>query len=77
MKQERKEVMVVNGLTKRISTITAVDNISFSVPDSEIFGFLGPNGAGKKTTIEAHGPAHAGRRRHLDWREVRQREETA
>lgn len=51
MKQERKEVMRVYGLTKRISTITALDNISFSVPVSEIFGFLGPNGAGKKMKI--------------------------
>jgi ABC-type multidrug transport system ATPase subunit len=51
MRQERKEVIAVNGLTKRISTITAVDNISFSVPDSEIFGFLGSKRAGKKTTI--------------------------
>ena len=31
--------------------ITAVDNISFTVKEGEIFGFLGPNGAGKSTTI--------------------------
>lgn len=31
----------------------AVDNISFSVNNGEIFGFLGPNGAGKSTTIKA------------------------
>ena len=31
--------------------IKAVDNISFSLPKGEIFGFLGPNGAGKTTTI--------------------------
>ena len=29
----------------------AVDNISFSVEEGEVFGFLGPNGAGKTTTI--------------------------
>lgn len=31
---------------------TAVDNISFTVNNGEIFGFLGPNGAGKSTTIK-------------------------
>jgi ABC-2 type transport system ATP-binding protein len=31
--------------------MTAVDDISFTVKDGEIFGFLGPNGAGKTTTI--------------------------
>jgi len=30
----------------------AVDGLSLSVPDGEIFGFLGPNGAGKTTTIK-------------------------
>ena len=51
MKQERNEMIAVDGLIKRFGAITAVDNISFSVPDGEIFGFLGPNGAGKTTTI--------------------------
>ena len=41
----------VKNLTKRFDDFTAVDNISFSVPDGEIFAFLGPNGAGKTTTI--------------------------
>ena len=51
MKQELHEMISVDGLTKRFGSITGVDNISFSVPDGEIFGFLGPNGAGKTTTI--------------------------
>ena len=51
MKQERHEVIAVNGLAKRFGAITAVDDISFSVPEGELFGFLGPNGAGKTTTI--------------------------
>jgi len=41
----------VDRLTKRFGTTTAVDNVSFSVEQGELFGFLGPNGAGKTTTI--------------------------
>ncbi|MBU6390516.1 ATP-binding cassette domain-containing protein [Patescibacteria group bacterium] len=42
----------VQGLTKRFNDFTAVSNISFTVPEREIFAFLGPNGAGKSTTIK-------------------------
>jgi len=38
-------------LTRKFGSLTAVDNISFSVEQGEIFGLLGPNGAGKSTTI--------------------------
>jgi ABC-2 type transport system ATP-binding protein len=44
-------VVAVENLEKRFGTFTAVDRISFSVREGEIFGFLGPNGAGKSTTI--------------------------
>jgi ABC-2 type transport system ATP-binding protein len=44
-------IEVVN-LTKRYGHLLAVDNISFTVPRGEIFGFLGLNGAGKTTTIK-------------------------
>lgn len=39
------------SLSKHYGTVTAVDDISFSVDEGEIFGFLGPNGAGKSTTL--------------------------
>jgi ABC-type multidrug transport system ATPase subunit len=41
----------VHNLTKRFGPIIAVDDLSFSVAQGEIFGLLGPNGAGKITTI--------------------------
>jgi ABC-2 type transport system ATP-binding protein len=45
-------LVVVDRLTKRFGSATAVDGISFAIPQGEIFGFLGPNGAGKTTTIK-------------------------
>jgi ABC-2 type transport system ATP-binding protein len=45
------DAIVVQNLTKVFGSFRAVDNISFSVREGEIFGFLGPNGAGKSTTI--------------------------
>ena len=41
----------VSGISKRFSSATVVDNISFNVAPGEIFGLIGPNGAGKTTTI--------------------------
>jgi len=41
----------IKFLTKSFGDVTAVNNISLSVKNGEIFGFLGPNGAGKSTTI--------------------------
>ncbi len=44
------EAIVVADLTKIFGSTVAVDHVSFSVKEGEIFGFLGPNGAGKTTT---------------------------
>lgn len=43
--------IIVNNLTKKFGSFTAVDNVSFEVNRGDIFGFLGANGAGKSTTI--------------------------
>ena len=46
------DMIVCQNLTKRFGNFTAVNDISFSVAQGELFGFLGPNGAGKTTTIK-------------------------
>jgi ABC-2 type transport system ATP-binding protein len=44
-------VIEVEGLTKRFGSLTALDNLSFTVQPGRVTGFLGPNGAGKSTTM--------------------------
>ena len=46
------EAIRVENLVKKFGSLVAVDDISFSVEQGEIFGILGPNGAGKTTTLE-------------------------
>ncbi len=44
-------MIAIENLTKVYGSRTALDHVSFEVPEREIFGFVGPNGAGKTTTL--------------------------
>jgi len=45
-------IIEVKNLIKKFDDLVAVNDVSFSVGEGEVFGFLGPNGAGKTTTIK-------------------------
>ncbi|MDO4988200.1 MAG: ABC transporter ATP-binding protein [Synergistes sp.] len=44
-------VVQTEHLTKKFGTFTAVDDITMSIEEGQVYGFLGPNGSGKSTTI--------------------------
>ncbi len=55
-------VLEVTNLQKTFGNIRAVQDISFSVREGEVFTIIGPNGAGKTTTlemIEGFGPSRS------------------
>jgi ABC-2 type transport system ATP-binding protein len=45
------DAVIVEGVVKRYGSHTAVEGLSFRVPQGVIYGMLGPNGAGKSTTL--------------------------
>ena len=45
-------ILELEGLTRRFSTLVAVNDLSLSIEQGEMFALLGPNGAGKSTTIK-------------------------
>jgi ABC-2 type transport system ATP-binding protein len=44
-------VIDAENLTRKFGDVTAVDGLTFHIPEGEVFGLLGPNGAGKTTTV--------------------------
>ncbi|HEV2451559.1 MAG TPA: ATP-binding cassette domain-containing protein [Streptosporangiaceae bacterium] len=46
-------LLELDSLSRRFGSVTALDDLSFSVPAGQVVGFLGPNGVGKTTTMRA------------------------
>src|SRR5271169_3994134 len=41
----------IASVTKTFGSVTAVDNLTLTVPEGSVYGFIGPNGSGKTTTM--------------------------
>ena len=48
----QQPAVTITNLVKRYGSFAAVDDVSFSIEQGEIFGIIGPDGAGKTTTVE-------------------------
>jgi ABC-2 type transport system ATP-binding protein len=44
-------MLELQGLTRRYGDLVALDDLSFTVAEDQLFGFVGPNGAGKTTAM--------------------------
>jgi ABC-2 type transport system ATP-binding protein len=44
-------VLELQGLSRRYGDVVALDDLSFTVREGQMFGFVGPNGAGKTTAM--------------------------
>src|SRR5680860_937702 len=44
-------ILTLNKLTKKYGSLTAVDQLSFTIKKGNVYGILGPNGSGKSTTL--------------------------
>ena len=47
-----KSIIDIQGLTKKYGKLTALDHVTFSVPEGSVFGLIGPDGAGKTTLYQ-------------------------
>ncbi len=46
-----QHILTLKNLTKKFGSLTAVDNLSFTIEKGNVYGILGPNGSGKSTTL--------------------------
>ena len=46
-----RAAIAIEGLTKDFGDVRAIDGLTLTIPEGEVFGLLGPNGSGKTTTV--------------------------
>src|ERR1700689_4420590 len=45
------DAVQISNVTKTFGPVTAVDDLSLTIPEGSVYGFIGPNGSGKTTTM--------------------------